>query len=244
MNEKFQLQDSEYEFPYHHIPHFGKNGIPSKIRFLAWGFEYLCYMKHVRDTVLGFKPSSLLDVGCGDGYFLGSIGSAIPRTCGADLSERGIALAKAIHANIDYKCIDAAKLDEQFDVVTAIETLEHIPDDVLPSFVQTLADRTKSGGHIVITVPSVNLPMAKKHYRHYDAALLKKHMNLPELTPIDVTSLICQKDKVFYNFKRFSNNRLWTVELPMVNKFFWNRLWNNRIAPATGGHVVGIFKKA
>ena len=75
MTNKFELQDNQYKFPYHHISYFREDGTPIRMRFLRWGMDYLCYMKHIKDMVLELKPASILDVGCGDGYFLRSLDS-------------------------------------------------------------------------------------------------------------------------------------------------------------------------
>ena len=63
LHEKFDIQESEYVFPYHYIPHFDCHGVPMRSQTLGWGFDYLCYLKHIASLVLERNPSSVLDVG-------------------------------------------------------------------------------------------------------------------------------------------------------------------------------------
>ena len=245
MTDKFKLQNDQYKFPYHHIPYFREDGTPMRIRFLGWGMDYLCYMKHIRDMITELKPESILDAGCGDGYFLRSLGSLPACKLGVDLSKEAIRFAQAFHSEEIYRCIDAALLDEQFDIVTAIEVLEHIPDDNVASFVQTLYNRTKPGGHLIVSVPSTVLPLSAKHYRHYDKKLLERHVHMGQRQwkTLEMVSLFSGEDIFYSLFMRLTNNRFWTFESPFLNKLIWRRLWQRRITPDSGYHIIGVFRK-
>ena len=50
MSEQFNLQEEEYEFPYHYIPTF-KNGNFSQTIHWSWGFRYLGGIKIVMDCL-------------------------------------------------------------------------------------------------------------------------------------------------------------------------------------------------
>ncbi len=176
MDARAAAQESEYEFPYHHIAHFDGAGSASRARILQWAVEYLVYTKRVADVVAEHAPASLLDVGCGDGRFLGLVPASIPRRVGMDASERAISFARAFHPEIEFHARDADDTDETFEVVTAMEVLEHVPDDVVPHFLNTLADRTEPGGTLLLVVPITNAPVPPKHYRHDDEALLRSQL--------------------------------------------------------------------
>ena len=246
MTNKFELQDNQYKFPYHHISYFREDGTPIRMRFLRWGMDYLCYMKHIKDMVLELKPASILDVGCGDGYFLRSLNSLSAYKLGYRFSKVAIQFAQAFYSEEIYCCVDASQINEQFDVVTAIEVLEHIPDNYIPSFVQTLYERTKPGGHLIISVPSTVIPMEAKHYRHYDKKLLQQQINTVQgqWKTVEIVSLFSGKD-IFYNFfLRLTQNRFWTFEAPLLSKFIWQKSWRRRITPKSGYHIIGLFCKA
>jgi 2-polyprenyl-3-methyl-5-hydroxy-6-metoxy-1,4-benzoquinol methylase len=107
-------------------------------------------------------PSSLLDVGCGEGVLVHKwaqrLGSA--RVVGIDLEERSIQAGWEQHKaeNLEYKVMRAGRADrvenlpfadDEFDVVTAIEVLEHVPDPA-----HTLEEMKRCGqGHLLVSVP-------------------------------------------------------------------------------------------
>ena len=50
-SKKFAIQNEQYGFPYHYIPHFDSLGYAQRYRRLSRGLEYVCYVKHVVDRV-------------------------------------------------------------------------------------------------------------------------------------------------------------------------------------------------
>jgi 2-polyprenyl-3-methyl-5-hydroxy-6-metoxy-1,4-benzoquinol methylase len=80
-------------------------------------------------------PESILDVGCGEGVLTAQwadqLGSR--RIVGIDLDDPKLKAewAKRQRANLEYRVEDATHLsfaDGEFDMATAIEVLEHVPD--------------------------------------------------------------------------------------------------------------------
>ncbi|HYJ79506.1 MAG TPA: methyltransferase domain-containing protein, partial [Longimicrobiaceae bacterium] len=148
---RFAMQDRAYAFPYHYLPGVDEGAVTVS-RTLGWGLEYLTYMHLVRDAVAELRPQRLLDVGCGDGRMLEMLRGVVPVRVGVDPSERAIRFAQAF--NPDAECVvgTAADVPGTFDVVTCVETLEHIPDAVLASFVAALAGKLGPGGVLVASV--------------------------------------------------------------------------------------------
>ncbi|MCT2541015.1 bifunctional 2-polyprenyl-6-hydroxyphenol methylase/3-demethylubiquinol 3-O-methyltransferase UbiG [Sedimentimonas flavescens] len=98
-----------------------------------------------------FEGLRILDIGCGGGLLSEPMARLGATVVGADAAERNIPVAR-LHAEqsgleIDYRhCAaeDLAAAGEQFDVVLAMEIIEHVA--VPQDFVNTCAGLLKSGG--------------------------------------------------------------------------------------------------
>ena len=105
----------------------------------------------------------VLDVGCGGGILTDAMGRAGANVLGIDLSSKALSVAK-LHAleaqtpNVDYREVSAedlaAEQPGQFDVVTCMEMLEHVP--VPASVVQACATLVKPGGTVFFSTINRN----------------------------------------------------------------------------------------
>jgi 2-polyprenyl-3-methyl-5-hydroxy-6-metoxy-1,4-benzoquinol methylase len=107
-------------------------------------------------------PASVLDVGCGEGVLvhqwaqqLAARDPADPaRVVGIDLEEESIQAgwAERQAPNLEYRVMQAANLpfaDGEFDLASAIEVLEHVPDPE-----HTLAEMARCAErHLLVSVP-------------------------------------------------------------------------------------------
>jgi 2-polyprenyl-3-methyl-5-hydroxy-6-metoxy-1,4-benzoquinol methylase len=102
------------------------------------------------------QPSSLLDVGCGEGVLVHRWAQSLPqaRFVGIDLVEESIQAGWTEHQapNLEYRTMPAENLpfiDDEFAVATAIEVLEHVPDPE-----HTLAEMARCAErHLLVSVP-------------------------------------------------------------------------------------------
>ena len=97
----------------------------------------------------------ILDIGCGGGILSEPLARLGAHVVGADPSENNIAVAKqhaqAGELEIDYRCTTAEALadaGERFDLVLAMEVVEHVADVTL--FVARCAEMVKSDGLMIV----------------------------------------------------------------------------------------------
>ena len=100
------------------------------------------------------KGLRMLDIGCGGGILSEPLARLGAQMVGADPSRENIAVASA-HAQesgvtVDYRATtaeDLAAAGERFDVVLAMEVVEHVTD--VDAFVATCASMVKPGGLMI-----------------------------------------------------------------------------------------------
>jgi 2-polyprenyl-6-hydroxyphenyl methylase/3-demethylubiquinone-9 3-methyltransferase len=104
-----------------------------------------------------------LDVGCGGGILAEAMAKKGANVTGIDLSEKALKVAD-LHSlesgvSVRYEYISAEDLAEreagQYDVVTCMEMLEHVPDPA--AVVQACASLAKPGGHLFFSTINRNL---------------------------------------------------------------------------------------
>jgi SAM-dependent methyltransferase len=114
---------------------------------------------HVKKTLEQLiKPGSkVLDIGCGTGissYFMASKGAIVTAV---DLSNKLIEFAKqnSFHENVTYIVADATKLklDKRFDIITIIDSMEHIPKDNIMDFFNVIERHSLNQTIIYLNIP-------------------------------------------------------------------------------------------
>lgn len=104
-----------------------------------------------------------LDVGCGGGILAEAMAKKGASVTGIDLSEKALKVAD-LHSlesgvSVQYEYISAEELAAreagQYDVVTCMEMLEHVPDPA--AVVQACATLAKPGGHVFFSTINRNL---------------------------------------------------------------------------------------
>jgi 2-polyprenyl-6-hydroxyphenyl methylase / 3-demethylubiquinone-9 3-methyltransferase len=115
------------------------------------------------DQTVSLNGKRVLDVGCGGGILADSMARRGARVLGIDLAGKALKVAQ-LHAleaqtpNIEYRESSAEdlaqKLPAQFDVVTCMEMLEHVPEPA--SVVQACATLVKPGGWVFFSTINRN----------------------------------------------------------------------------------------
>ena len=115
------------------------------------------YLRDAMTAQFGaLRSLRILDIGCGGGILaepLARLGAAVT---GIDPSPGAIAIARSHAAGqgiaIDYRAATAESLaaaGEEFDVVLAMEVVEHVTD--MPAFVNTAASLVRPGGMLFLS---------------------------------------------------------------------------------------------
>ena len=122
------------------------------VRRLMSGFE-----RSLDELLERAAPASLLDVGCGEGVLVHRwamrLGEDV-RVVGIDLQEESLQAAWSARRapNLEYRTVDAEGLPfaaNEFDVASAIEVLEHVPQPE-----RTLAEMARCARrHLLVSVP-------------------------------------------------------------------------------------------
>jgi ubiquinone/menaquinone biosynthesis C-methylase UbiE len=206
------VQEDMYRLPYHWFPEerLKRFERQEKQRIVSKLIE-----KHEGQSIHDY-----LDVGCGDGRWTSDIFESLGknlRCTGIDFSERAIGFARLISPKIDFRIQAGEALNfdpESFDLVTAIEVLEHVPDEHELGFLKELRKVLRSGGLLILTTPSTNLRLAAHHYRHYTISRLTGLLTRAGFSVMDVRG---QSTKC-------SGARRWLRKRTNLFPIFW-KLW-------------------
>ena len=114
------------------------------------------------ESIASLAGKKVLDVGCGGGILAESLSKAGGIVTGIDLSNKALKVAELhqleSNTSVQYRSISAEDLAKQepenYDVVTCMEMLEHVPDP--SSVVQACATLCKPGGSIFFSTLNRN----------------------------------------------------------------------------------------
>lgn len=133
------------------------------------------------------SPSSILDVGCGEGSLLNTLMKAHPRTTGTgvEVSDQALALAVKMVPTATFLNCDIATtaLPQTFDLVVSADVVEHIVDD--DTAIQNMAAMTAPGGQLIISTLQGRMRNFERqvgHVRNYALGELEEKMRAAGLT--------------------------------------------------------------
>jgi 2-polyprenyl-3-methyl-5-hydroxy-6-metoxy-1,4-benzoquinol methylase len=117
--------------------------------------------------------TKLLEIGCGTGNFISQIvANEKLQITGSEVYLKGLFYAKKNLPSVDFIQFDVTrgKFDEQFDMITAFDVIEHVEEDVVA--LTNVNQLLRSGGFFIVTVPQHMLLWGKldeivKHKRRY-----------------------------------------------------------------------------
>jgi 2-polyprenyl-6-hydroxyphenyl methylase/3-demethylubiquinone-9 3-methyltransferase len=124
-------------------------------------------LKYIRDQIdqhwqcdecsrTPLEGKTALDVGCGAGLLTEPLARLGANVTGIDASPDVIGVAtdhaKTMGLDIDYRTGDLQEIEGQFDLVVAMEVIEHVADPA--AFVKALARRLAPGALLIMSTPN------------------------------------------------------------------------------------------
>lgn len=115
------------------------------------------------DNTASLAGKDVLDIGCGGGILSEGMAARGATVTGIDLSEKALGVAR-LHLfessqKVDYRLVSAeefaAQCPGQYDIVTCMEMLEHVPDPA--STITACARLVRPGGHVFFSTLNRNL---------------------------------------------------------------------------------------
>lgn len=124
-----------------------KNVFSKSDYYRKWKYEYQIAKEEIH------KQAIVLDIGCGDGYFLEGVLDKTSNCIGIELSEEAVLISKAKGLNVENTTLHqlARNTQQKFDVICAFQVLEHLSD--VKSFFEDAISLLKNDGKLIIGVP-------------------------------------------------------------------------------------------
>jgi 2-polyprenyl-3-methyl-5-hydroxy-6-metoxy-1,4-benzoquinol methylase len=119
------------------------------LRPVRRGEKILAYLRS-----LPIERPSILDMGCGMGWFANELSQFGPTT-GIDLSDEAIALGKSKFPQVTFRAgnlFEMALPEGHFDVVVSQEVIAHVPDQ--SEYLECAARVLKPAGYLLVTTPN------------------------------------------------------------------------------------------
>ena len=149
-------------------------GLAGRITYSAMNIGHKAIYKNVAEVLAPQSDDDLLEVACGNGYFLKKFAPQVRSVAGLDLSELGIRLASKKHADrvaagtAQFVCADASRLPWDDDTFTAVTSMGGLPGFSRPEESLKQIHRVlQPGGRAVLSI-EWNAEDGKDHTKEHE----------------------------------------------------------------------------
>lgn len=110
------------------------------------------------------KNSVILDIGCGTGSLIKAINElGYTNTEGIDLSQEQVKMSKefGVEGIVEAEAHEfLADKNEKYDVIFAVDLIEHLGKDELVDFLELVKKSLKKGGKVLFRTPNMDAPLS------------------------------------------------------------------------------------
>lgn len=145
----------------------------------------------------GLLRGRVLDYGCGPGFLTELLADAGMETHAADYSPKSVAhIEKKMAGRHNWKGAKliendrAPYLDDSFDLITCIETIEHVPDKALIPLISEMRRLLRPGGMLLITTPNAENLEENLNYCPFCDTEFHRWQHLQSFSVDDIEQLI------------------------------------------------------
>ena len=109
-------------------------------------------------ALAGFRPASVLELGCGDGSLLEALGVAWPGVSlrGVEPAARSVAEARRRGVQVSTGFAETLAFDGGADLCLSVNVLEHVPGPV--EFLRSMRNAVSIDGRVVVVCPDGDIP--------------------------------------------------------------------------------------
>lgn len=146
----------------------GETGLSLAYNRACYALRRMVLDRTLADAGVDPRDRSVLDVGCGTGFFTAYYLGRGARVTGLDIAPTSIARLSERHPQAHFLLGDVSEvaIEDRYDIVNAFDVLYHITDDAKwETAVRHLARATGPGGTMLLTDTFAEHPQAAAHNR-------------------------------------------------------------------------------
>lgn len=133
-------------------PYYGDADFYSRISKNSWYYEQSKWEFDVAAEIVSkLKPKDLLEIGCGNGFFLEKISALGSNVEGVDINKDAVASCKA--RGLKVEAANVFDITRSYDMVVLFQVLEHM-ENAKELFEFLTTKLVRPGGFLIIAVPN------------------------------------------------------------------------------------------